>query len=147
MTSPLAGLADALLTSASDAIIATDRSGMVTFWNPGAVRIFGYSSTEAIGQSLDFIIPENLRGRHWEGYRHTMLTGESRYGAGDLLSVPALTKSGQRISVEFTIVMLRDGQGLPDGTVAVLRDVTKSFAEKLALRRELAELRRTTPHV
>lgn len=147
MTSPLAGLADALLTSASDAIIATDRSGMVTFWNPGAVRIFGYSSMEAIGQSLDFIIPENLRGRHWEGYRHTMLTGESRYGAGDLLSVPALTKSGQRISVEFTIVMLRDGQGLPDGTVAVLRDVTKSFAEKLALRRELAELRRTTPHV
>lgn len=147
MTFSLAGLADALLTSASDAIIATDRSGMVTFWNPGAVRIFGYSSTEAIGQSLDFIIPENLRGRHWEGYRHTMLTGESRYGAGDLLSVPALTKSGQRISVEFTIVMLRDGQGLPDGTVAVLRDVTKSFAEKLALRRELAELRRTTPHV
>ncbi len=147
MTSPLTGLADALLTSASDAIIATDRSGMVTFWNPGAVRIFGFSSMEAIGQSLDFIIPENLRGRHWEGYRHTMLTGESRYGAGDLLSVPALTKSGQRISVEFTIVMLRDGQGLPDGTVAVLRDVTKSFAEKLALRRELAELRRTTPHV
>lgn len=147
MTSPLAGLADALLTSASDAIIATDRSGMVTFWNPGAVRIFGFSSMEAIGQSLDFIIPENLRGRHWEGYRHTMLTGESRYAAGDLLSVPALTKSGQRISVEFTIVMLRDGQGLPDGTVAVLRDVTKSFAEKLALRRELAELRRTTPHV
>lgn len=147
MTSPLAGLADALLTSASDAIIATDRSGMVTFWNPGAVRIFGYSSMEAIGQSLDFIIPENLRGRHWEGYRHTMLTGKSRYGAGDLLSVPALTKSGQRISVEFTIVMLRDGQGLPDGTVAVLRDVTKNFAEKLAVRRELAELRRTTPHV
>lgn len=147
MTPPLAGLADALLTSASDAIIATDRSGMVTFWNPGAVRIFGFSSMEAIGQSLDFIIPENLRGRHWEGYRHTMLTGESRYAAGDLLSVPALTKSGQRISVEFTIVMLRDGQGLPDGTVAVLRDVTKSFAEKLALRRELAELRRTTPHV
>lgn len=147
MTSPLTGLADALLNSASDAIIATDRSGMVTFWNPGAVRIFGFSSMEAIGQSLDFIIPENLRGRHWEGYRHTMLTGESRYGAGDLLSVPALTKSGQRISVEFTIVMLRDGKGLPDGTVAVLRDVTKSLAEKLALRRELAELRRTTPHV
>lgn len=140
------GLAEALLTSASDAIIATDRDGIVTYWNPGAVRIFGFSSHEAIGQSLDFIIPENLRARHWEGYRHTMATGESRYGAGDLLSVPALTKSGARISVEFTIVMLRDGRGLPDGTVAVLRDVTKNFAEKLALRRELAGLRQSASH-
>lgn len=137
------GLTDALLNSASDAIIATNREGVVTFWNPGATRIFGFSSDEAIGQSLDFIIPENLRARHWEGYRHTMATGESRYGTGDLLSVPALTKSGTRISVEFTIVMLRDERGLPDGTVAVLRDITKGFIEKLALRRELAELRRT----
>ena len=138
-----AGLADALLASASDAIIATDRNGAVTFWNPGAERIFGFSSDEAMGQPLDFIIPENLRARHWAGYRHTMATGESRYGSGDLLSVPALTKSGQRISVEFTIVMLRDERGLPDGTVAVLRDVTRNFAEKLALRREVAELQRT----
>jgi PAS domain S-box-containing protein len=143
MMSVPAGLAEALLASASDAIIATDRDGVVTYWNPGAVRVFGFSPDEAIGQSLDFIIPENLRARHWDGYRHTMATGTSRYGAGDLLSVPALTKGGTRISVEFTIVMLRDERGLPDGTVAVLRDVTRSFAEKLALRRELAELRRT----
>lgn len=141
------GLTDALLTSASDAIIATDRDGIVTFWNPGAVRIFGFSFDEAIGQPLDFIIPDNLRARHWVGYEHTMTTGESRYGAGDLLSVPALTKSGQRISVEFTIAMLRDERGLPTGTVAILRDVTRNFTEKLALRREVAELRRTAPNV
>ncbi len=136
------GLTDALLASASDAIIATDGDGVVTFWNPGAVRIFGFSSDEALGQPLDFIIPENLKARHWAGYRHTMATGESRYGAGDLLSVPALTRSGQRISVEFTIAMLRDERDLPIGTVAILRDVTKNFTEKLALRREVAELRR-----
>ncbi len=136
------GLTDALLASASDAIIATDGDGVVTFWNPGAVRIFGFSSDEALGQPLDFIIPENLKARHWAGYRHTMATGESRYGAGDLLSVPALTRSGQRISVEFTIAMLRDERDLPTGTVAILRDVTKNFTEKLALRREVAELRR-----
>ena len=143
MTAVSARLADALLASASDAIIATDRDGLVTFWNPGAVRIFGFSSDEALGQPLDFIIPENLRARHWAGYRNTMVTGESRYGEGDLLSVPALTKSGQRISVEFTIVMLRDERGLPDGTVAVLRDVTRNFTEKLSLRREVAEFRRS----
>lgn len=134
------GLADALLATASDAIIATDRDGLVTFWNPGAARIFGFTTMEAMGQSLDIIIPENLRARHWDGYRQVMITGESRYGQGDLLAVPALTKDGRRISVEFTIVMLRDTQGRPAGTAAILRDVTKSFEEKLRLRKAAAQL-------
>ncbi len=138
MTIP-AGLGDALLHSASDAIVATDREGRVSFWNPGAERIFGFTAAEAAGQSLDIIIPENLRARHWEGFRHTMATGTSRYGHGDLLSVPALTKDGRRISVEFTIVMLRDGRGDVAGTVAVMRDVTRRFEEIRELRRRLAE--------
>ena len=133
------GLADALLTMESDAIIATDRAGMVTFWNPGAVRIFGFSADEAIGQSLDLIIPPNLRARHWEGFHRVMTTGESHYGHGDLLSVPAQGKSGQRISVEFTIAMLRDGDGRSAGTVAILRDISKRFEEVRALKRQLAE--------
>lgn len=133
------GLADALLTMESDAIIATDRAGMVTFWNPGAARIFGFSADEAIGQSLDLIIPPNLRARHWEGFHRVMTTGESHYGHGDLLSVPAQSKSGQRISVEFTIAMLKDGDGRPAGTVAILRDISKRFEEVRALKRQLAE--------
>ena len=133
------GLADALLTMESDAVIATDRAGMVTFWNPGATRIFGFPADEAIGQSLDLIIPPNLRARHWEGFHRVMTTGESHYGHGDLLSVPAQGKTGQRISVEFTIAMLRDGDGRPAGTVAILRDVSKRFEEVRALKRQLAE--------
>ena len=129
----------ALLASASDAIIATDREGRITFWNPGAARIFGFSAAEAVGQSLDLIIPDSLRGRHWRGYRHAMATGESRYGHGDLLSVPGLTKDGRRISVEFTIAMLRDAQDRPAGTVAILRDVSKRFEEVRDLRRQLAD--------
>jgi len=135
-------LGNALLASASDAIIATDREGLITFWNPGAERIFGFSATEVVGQSLDLIIPENLRTRHWTGYRHAMATGESRYGHGDVLAVPGLTKDGRRISVEFTIVMLRDTQHRPAGTVAVLRDVTKRFEETRELRRKLADISR-----
>src|SRR6185437_7052222 len=115
------GLGDALLNSASDAIIATDREGMITFWNPGAERIFGFSTAEATGQSLDLIIPENLRARHWAGFRHTMETGTSRYGHGDLLSVPGLTKDGRRVSVEFTIVLLLSQTQAVTGTVAVMR--------------------------
>ena len=138
MNSP-SGLADAILGSASDAIIATDCGGVITFWNAGAVRIFGFSAAEALGQSLDLIIPENLRDRHWRGYERVMATGESRYGDGDLLSVPGLTKDGRRISVEFTIVMLKDEQDRPTGTAAVLRDVTMRFEETRKLKRELAD--------
>src|SRR4051795_9361076 len=137
-----AGLGDALLATASDAIIATDRGGVVTFWNPGAERIFGFSSAEAVGRPLDLIIPENLRTRHWSGYHRAMETGESRYGHGDLLSVPGLTKDGRRISVEFTIMMLKDAHNRPAGTVAILRDVSKRFEEIRELRRKVADASR-----
>ena len=136
------GLIDALLKTASDAIIATDRAGTINFWNPGADRIFGFTADEAIGRSLDLIIPANLQARHWTGFNRVMETCESHYGQGDLLSVPALTKSGRRISVEFTIVMLKDEQNCPIGTAAILRDVTKHFEENRKLKRQLAEVTR-----
>jgi PAS domain S-box-containing protein len=132
-------LGRAILATVSDAIIATDRGGVINFWNPGAARIFGFTATEAIGQSLDLIIPENLRARHWDGYDRVMATGESRYGDGELLAVPGVTKDGRRISVEFTIIMLRDGENRPAGTAAILRDVTIRFEENRKLKRELAD--------
>jgi PAS domain S-box-containing protein len=131
---------EAILQASSDAIVATDRAGIITFWNPGATRIFGFESSEAVGQSLDIIIPENLRKRHWDGFHQTMATGTSRYGDGDLLSVPALTKTGRRISVEFTIAIRRDEKRAPAGTVAIMRDVTQRFEELRELRRRVATL-------
>jgi PAS domain S-box-containing protein len=133
-------LVEALLATASDAIIATDHTGNINFWNPGAVRIFGFTADEAIGRSLDLIIPDNLRARHWTGFNRVMETGKSHYGQGDLLSVPALAKGGQRISVEFTIVMLKDEHDHPIGTAAILRDVTRQFEENRKLKRQLAEV-------
>src|SRR6266404_4052073 len=129
-----AGLGGALLHSASDAIIATDRDGRITFWNPGAERIFGFTAADAVGQSLDLIIPENLRARHWDGYRHVMQTGQSRYGEGDLLAVPGLRKDGSRVSLEFTVAMIGDEAGEMVGVAAILRDVTARFEEMKALR-------------
>jgi PAS domain S-box-containing protein len=108
-------------------------------WNPGAERIFGHRADEALGHSLDLIIPEGLRARHWEGFRRVMATGESHYGEGDLLSVPGLCKEGQRISLEFTIVPLKDQQGRMLGTAAVMRDVTPRFEEIRGLKQKLAE--------
>lgn len=135
-----AALGAAVLASLGDAIVACDGQGMITFWNPGAARIFGFPAAEALGQSLDIIIPEAQRARHWEGYRRVMASGHSRYGAGDVLAVPALHKDGRRISVEFTIVALRDAAGAMAGMAAILRDVTPRFQELRSLRRRVAEL-------
>lgn len=135
------GLIEAILGTVSDAVIATDADGRISFWNPGAVRIFGFDSEEAVGSSLDLIIPESLRARHWAGYNRVMATGESHYTQGDLLSVPGLTKDGRRISVEFTIVLLHDEGRKPIGAAAILRDVTKRFEEARELRRRLTESR------
>jgi PAS domain S-box-containing protein len=108
-----------LLRETPDAVVYADGQGLIRFWNTGAERIFGHPATEALGQSLDIIIPQSLRQRHWDGYRKTMATGTTRYGAGDLLSVPAVRKDGSRISI---------------GIAAIMRDVTKHFEEMKALR-------------
>src|SRR5215210_9284196 len=99
-------VADSILAASADAVVATDRAGIIRIWNPGAQRIFGHRADEALGQSLDLIIPERLRARHWEGFHQVMATGRSHYGEGDLLSVPGLRQDGQRIALEFTIVPL-----------------------------------------
>ena len=130
--------ADGIVSASADAVVAADRSGIIRLWNPGAERIFGHRAGEAVGQSLDLIIPERLRTAHWKGWRRVVETGRSRYGDGDLLSVPAIRKDGERISVEFTIVPLKDETGGMVGMAALMRDVTKRFEEMKALRRQLA---------
>jgi PAS domain S-box-containing protein len=130
-------IAAALLAAPADAIVASDRAGLIRFWSPGAERIFGYAGSEALGKSLDLIIPERLRARHWEGYRQVMASGRSRYGAGEMLSVPAVRKDGATISVEFTITPLQSADGAVVGLIAVMRDVTARFAEIKALREQV----------
>jgi PAS domain S-box-containing protein len=128
-----------LAREAPDAVIYADGEGLIRFWNAGAERIFGFSEADAAGKSLDIIIPENLRSRHWSGFDETMRTGKTRYGAGDILAVPALRKDGTRVSIEFTVLPFHDETGRMVGIGAILRDVTKRFEEVKALRRKLAE--------
>jgi len=129
-------IAASLLHGEADAIVVCDREGIIRFWNPGAVRIFGFAESEAVGQSLDIIIPERLRARHWDGFHTMMRTGQSRYSGGDMLSVPGERKDGARISVEFTIVPIKDAQGQVAGLASVMRDVTARFEELKALRQQ-----------
>ena len=128
-----------VLERARDAVILADREGLIRFWNAGAERIFGYSGEEALGRSLDLIIPERLRERHWEGYRKVMATGVTRYG-DEVLAVPALRRDGGRISIEFTILLLQNDGGDLVGTAAIIRDVTARWGKEKELKRRLAEL-------
>jgi PAS domain S-box-containing protein len=130
-----------LIVDCPDAVIYADAAGAIRYWNAAATRIFGFTEAEALGARLDIIIPDRLRGRHWEGYDKVMGGTPSRYGEGELLAVPALTKDGRQISVEFTIVALHDSAGAILGIAAYLRDATKRFEEVRALRRELSAAR------
>lgn len=138
---PRVRLGDAVLGAISDAIVYVDSAGTIRFWNPGAERLFGFTAAEAVGQSIDLIIPEPQRARHWAGFRKVMDTGESRYSGGDILAVPGQRKDGTRVSLEFTIVPIHAEDGRMEGMVAMMRDVTRRFEEMRALRREIAVLR------
>ena len=128
-----------IVEDTQDAIIFADRDGVIRLWNSGAEVMFGYKADEVLGQSLDLIIPDKLRGRHWDGYREVMATGVTRYGR-ELLAVPGIRKDGTRISLEFSIALVRGATGDLQGAVAILRDVTARWQQEKALKERLAAL-------
>jgi len=121
-------LAERLLDGSPDAILICDPAGTVRYWNAAAERIFGFRVTDALGVSMNFIIPERLRARHWAAWEATMRTGITRYGSGQLLAVPALHRDGRQISIEFG--------GRIEWVVAVIRDVTERYRHEKAQRAE-----------
>ncbi|MGB6382411.1 MAG: PAS domain S-box protein [Syntrophobacteria bacterium] len=138
-TKSLEGLYQQIIEGAQDAIVFADPDGIIRLWNSGAEAIFGYSAEEALGQTLDLIVPEKMRERHWEGYRKVMDTGVTKYGS-DVLAVPALKNDNSRLSVEFTIVLLKNESGKPIGTAAIMRDVTERWQKEKELKKRVAEL-------
>lgn len=132
-------LARSVVSATPEAIVVTDEEGIIRLWNGGAERMFGHPAATAIGQSLDLIIPEKLRKRHWDGYRKTMATGQTRYG-DTLLSVPATHRDGHRLSIEFSVALLRDDDDRIVGITAIMREVSERREAEKALRARLAEL-------
>mgnify|MGYP000240393018 FL=1 len=128
-----------LVECVGDAIIVADAKERIILWNPAATRIFGYSEQEALGQTLDLIVPERQRQKHNEGYSHSMETGTTRYGTS-LLKVPAKHQNGTTLSIAFTVGMLFDDSGKANGVVAIIRDETARFAEERALKKRISDL-------
>ena len=133
-------LAVRILDGSPDAVLVCDRAGVVRYWNSGARRIFGFDATEAVGVSMDLIIPERLRARHWAGWNASMQTGVTRYEQGELLAVPALHKDGRQISIEFSIQLLKRADDTVEWVVAVVRDVTERYRREKDLRARLTAL-------
>ncbi|MFV0524773.1 MAG: PAS domain S-box protein [Acidimicrobiales bacterium] len=133
------GVLAQLMDDLADAVIISDAEGTIRYWNGAAARVFGWSAEEAIGRSLDLIIPEKQRPAHWAGYEKTMETGITRY-ADDLLRVPALNADGQRHSIAFTVSLIPGDDGRPAGIAAVVRDETERWADEQGLRRRIRDL-------
>jgi PAS domain S-box-containing protein len=128
-----------LVESAADAIMACDAAGKITLWNAASTRMFGFTETEAMGQSLDIIIPQRQQARHWEGYHVTMASGITKYGAS-VLRVPAVHKDGHTLSIAFTVSLMHTPEGKVSAIVAIVRDESVKFAEERALRKRITEL-------
>ncbi|QWD74793.1 PAS domain S-box protein [Polynucleobacter sp. TSB-Sco08W16] len=133
-----------LVECVGDAIIVADSDEKIVLWNPAATRIFGYSEAEALGNTLDLIVPERQHQRHNEGYSHSMQTGTTRYGTS-LLKVPAKHQDGSMLSIAFTVGMLFDENHQANGVVAIIRDETARFAEERALKKRLSDLETSQP--
>lgn len=129
----------ALVQAVGDAVVVCDAAGAIVVWNPAAERMFGFTAEEAMGRSLDIIIPERLRRRHWDGYHVTMATGVTKYGH-DVLRVPAVDKAGRAMSIAFTVAMLNGPDGKPESIVSIIRDETQRFAEERALKKRVSDL-------
>ena len=134
---------ESFVHAAGDAIIAVGNDGKIILWNPAAERVFGFTAADAVGQSLDLIIPERFRERHWNGFHHVMLSGQTRYGS-EVLRVPALHKDGRALSIAFTVALVKSSDSQTNSIVAVVRDETQRWNEERELRRKLAELEHST---
>lgn len=128
-----------IVESTPDAVVFSDQDGIIRLWNAGAEAVFGFRAEEAVGETLDIIVPEKMRERHWEGYFRVMKTGMTKYGK-DLLSVPGVRKDGSRVSLEFSVALIRDEDGALLGISAVIRDVTARWQKEREMKERLSAL-------
>ena len=116
------------LEQAADAVIVSDVTGTIRLWNAAAEKLFGVPATQALGNTLDIIVPERLRAAHWTGFRRAMETGVTRL-AGTPTLTRALHPSGRRLYVEMSFAVIRASDGKTLGAIAVARDATARMAQ------------------
>jgi PAS domain S-box-containing protein len=130
-------LSERILEQAAEAVVYANGQGIIERWNAAATAMFGYAASEALGQSLDLMIPEHLRKAHWRGFETAMANGKTRLGGRPTLT-RGLHKSGQKLYVEMSFALVVDDAGASLGSVAVARDVTERVEREKAAASEAA---------
>ncbi|WP_018989935.1 PAS domain S-box protein [Aromatoleum toluclasticum] len=144
MSSNATDISRFIVEQTSDAIIFADREGRIRVWNAAAEALFGFPRTEAIGQSLDLIIPERLRAAHWEGFHRAVASGRTRLG-GRAVITRSLNAAGATIYVEMSFALVSDERGEVVGSVAVARDATQRREDERLLRERVRMLEAESP--
>lgn len=129
-----------LFDQSPDAVIFAGPDGLILEWNRAAERIFGHTRAEALGRSLDVIIPEEFREAHWRGYDRALAAGETKY-SGQVLPTRAVRSDGVDIYVELTFAIIHDSRGEVIGALAHARDISERWAKEREQRRELRRLK------
>ena len=129
----------AILEASPEAIIFSDREGIIRVWNRGAEIALGFSATEAIGQSLNIIIPEPFRKAHWDGYHMAIARGTTKHSGSSMIT-RAVRKDGQQIYIDVSFSIVKNAAGEVIGSGAIARDATERFMQDKAMRKQLAEL-------
>lgn len=132
-------LFQAIVEQTPDAVIFSDPQGTIRLWNRGAEAVFGFAADEALGRSLDLIIPERMREAHWAAMRRAVDEGHVR-GGGRVRTTRSLHKDGRRFYVDLSFSLIVDAAGTVLGAAAVGRDCTERFLAEKALRDRLARL-------
>lgn len=122
-------LAELILEQTTDALIYADTSGNIQLWNQASSQLFGFSQQQAIGQSLDIIIPKHLRDAHWRGFNAAVASGELKISGAPTLT-RALHQDGHKLYVEMTFALVKDSSGQVLGSVSMARDVTARIEQE-----------------
>lgn len=128
-------LSDWIIEQTSDALIYAGTDGHIQRWNAACEHLFGFNAAEAIGQSLDIIIPEHLRAAHWRGFDAAMASGQLKLSGRPTLT-RALHKAGHKIYVEMTFALVKNDVGEVQGSVSMARDVTERIEREKAARQQ-----------
>ena len=126
-------LAEAIVEHIAEAVIYANRDGRIERWNSAAAQMFGFSAAEAIGQSLDLLIPEHLRDAHWRGFDAAMESAALRLNGRATLT-RGLHKSGRKLYIEMSFALVQGDAAAVLGSVAVARDVTERIEREKAAR-------------
>ena len=121
-----------------EAVIFADREGVIRYWGGGAEAVFGHRAAEALGNSLDLIIPERFRKAHWQAYDRALESGKTKYD-NRVLTTRSMKKDGSTIYVDLRFALVQDNRDAVLGALATGRDCTARYLAERQQREQSAQ--------